>query len=317
MFDAFALGCRAAHFVSLLRHAREPPAGGVVVDVWRTGQSTLATRSGETEEHALLLCSLLLGFGLDAYVCLGADDRGTHVWVLTRSVEGRLCFWESLTGVQYPVPGPHPYTDLACVFSHEALYANTQASTSLEHTSLALDDPSAWKPMDPKLLRSVTPLPHACLRPSTLGEPVALEEAAEASLRALVDQHRAGLGLASQAVAWDDELSYLLSPALAAYEAERRTGMAATDNAFFADAVRRKVPSGFTFKGFPHHFVTAEPGAIFNAWLREEVALSILQCRTSKASIAVRVQVHLMPDDVVSVWAMLAISYRAEPTMIV
>jgi hypothetical protein len=57
----------AAHFVSLISHVREHSAGASVADVWHTSHATLATRAGETEEHALLLCSLLLGFGLDAY----------------------------------------------------------------------------------------------------------------------------------------------------------------------------------------------------------------------------------------------------------
>ena len=67
-----------------------------------------------------------------------------------------------------------------------------------------------------------------------------------------------------------------------------------------------------TFKGFPHHFIFFDAKLIFAAWLRDETALSIMQCRTSKASLAVRLRVTPMPDDVVSVWAMLAITYRPE-----
>jgi len=47
----------------------------------------------------VLLCSLLLGFGLDAYVCVGTKLRGaSHTWVVTISTDGRATFWESLTG---------------------------------------------------------------------------------------------------------------------------------------------------------------------------------------------------------------------------
>jgi centrosomal protein CEP76 len=304
----------AAHFVSLLRHRREPAAGNAVTDVWRSVHATLATRAGETEEHALLLCSLLLGFGLDAYVCLGADGRGSHVWVLTVGVDGARTFWESLTGLQYAVPGAagHPYTELACVFNHRALYANTQPSVKLEHASLELEDPYAWKKMDAALLKSVTPLPQAPLRPCSMGEPAALEAATETALRALVDEHRASRGLGRPGVVWDEELSYLLTPALASYETERMTGHAAVDQTLFADAIRRKVSAGHTFKGFPHHFVTSDARSIFDTWLRDEVALSILQCRASKASLGLRLQLHLMADDIVSVWVMLAVAYKPE-----
>ena len=132
------------------------------------------------------------------------------------------------------------------------------------------------------------------------------------ALRALVDEHRASLGLSLPGVLWDEELEYILAPALASYEAERVTGHA-VDNAYFSDAIRRKVPSGFTFKGFPHHFVTYDARSILQTWMRDEVALGILQCRTSKASLAVRIRIHRLPDDVVSVWAMLAIAYRPDP----
>lgn len=53
---------------------------------------------GDCEDHATLLCSLLLGFGLDAYVCVGTKAKGTpHTWVLTRGTDGSITFWESLT----------------------------------------------------------------------------------------------------------------------------------------------------------------------------------------------------------------------------
>ena len=56
----------------------------------------------DCEDHALLLCSLLLGFGLDAYVCVGTKGRGSvHSWVMTISTEGLVTFWESLTGHRY------------------------------------------------------------------------------------------------------------------------------------------------------------------------------------------------------------------------
>jgi hypothetical protein len=39
------------------------------------------------EEHALLLCSLLLGFGLDAYVAVGKDAGGGAAWVYVNSTQ--------------------------------------------------------------------------------------------------------------------------------------------------------------------------------------------------------------------------------------
>lgn len=56
----------------------------------------------DCEDHAILLCSLLLGFGLDAYVCVGTKSKGSvHAWVVTISIEGTVVFWESLNGHRY------------------------------------------------------------------------------------------------------------------------------------------------------------------------------------------------------------------------
>lgn len=53
----------------------------------------------DCEDHAILLCSLLLGFGLDAYICVGTKQKGSvHAWVMTISAEGIITFWESLNG---------------------------------------------------------------------------------------------------------------------------------------------------------------------------------------------------------------------------
>ena len=47
-------------------------------------QSFLARGCGESEDHAVLLCNLLIGFGLDCYVCVGTNGEGSHAWVLQR-----------------------------------------------------------------------------------------------------------------------------------------------------------------------------------------------------------------------------------------
>lgn len=49
-------------------------------------------------EKALLLASLLLGYGLDAWVVFGTDAVGQHTWVLTRSSREAVVFWDACTG---------------------------------------------------------------------------------------------------------------------------------------------------------------------------------------------------------------------------
>ncbi|CAM9928395.1 unnamed protein product [Ectocarpus fasciculatus] len=137
----------AARFVSLLpfrpRSAvgEQPPA---TQRAWNSPHAFLAAGTGDASDHALLLCSLLLGFGLDALVCCGLvhpsgdDDNGDygasgaepggvgvrggdldgnrgeetgHMWVCTFSgnrADKKAIFWESLTGQRFAMSAPRP-----------------------------------------------------------------------------------------------------------------------------------------------------------------------------------------------------------------
>ena len=83
-------------------------------------------KKGDFEDHALLLANLLLGLGLDAYVCVGRLRRNKHgrhnkldkrhVWVMTRHADGdpdpsdptrrlgSVQMWETCTGRPLRVP---------------------------------------------------------------------------------------------------------------------------------------------------------------------------------------------------------------------
>ncbi|KAL1521280.1 hypothetical protein AB1Y20_020949 [Prymnesium parvum] len=299
----------AAHFVSLIEYERTDSIGAAAEEIWQTTHSTLAARHGDAEEHATLLCSLLLGFGLEAYVCQGTDSRGAHVWVMTRA-EGRIVtFWEALTGQRYEhtlgAPNSSPFSSLFCVFNDLSLYANIQPDTSLHAISLDLEDPSLWKSMNPLQLQRLTPLPQVPPLPTVPIDRAAAEQAIEKEMRSLVAEFRQKLDLRCN---WDDRMSYCLAPALISYETERTTG-APHGTLEFQAAIRRLVPEGFTFKGFPQHLLILDAQAAMAQWLRNEVALDILQCRGTLAKYALRVRVFTFPDDVVSVWTMLAVRY--------
>ena len=66
---------------------------------------------------------------------------------------------------------------------------------------------------------------------------------------------------------WDDELSYLLTPALSGYELEHKTGLS-VGNEEFQHAIRKNVPDGHTFKGFPIQFVHMNPRRALGTCLR-------------------------------------------------
>uniref|UniRef100_A0A3P9P591 Centrosomal protein of 76 kDa n=1 Tax=Poecilia reticulata TaxID=8081 RepID=A0A3P9P591_POERE len=320
---------QAARFVSLLAHERAPVVGGGgKQEQWCTLMAFLCRGKGDCEDHATLLCSLLLGFGLDAYVCVGTKvNSGPHTWVLTRGTDGSITFWESLTAHRYlhrpidpdapplvPQPKPSsPYRTVGCVFNHQTLLANCQPSDAVELCVFDFQNQSRWKAMSEEALKSVCapgstsslpPLPPLCASSLDSAE---VSNHLELEMRFLVSEHRKDLDLAT---VWDDHLSYLLSSALSAYEMERCTGVSC-GNEEFQDAVRRAVPDGHTFKGFPIHFLHRNARRAFATCLRSPFCEEIVCCRGDHVRLAVRVRVFVYPENACAVWMMFACKYRS------
>eukprot|EP00928_Gymnodinium_smaydae_P005861 TRINITY_DN1202_c0_g1_i1.p1 TRINITY_DN1202_c0_g1~~TRINITY_DN1202_c0_g1_i1.p1 ORF type:complete len:1308 (-),score=293.17 TRINITY_DN1202_c0_g1_i1:163-3918(-) len=87
-----------------------PPEG------WKDPDFILSRRRGAVQDHAVLLCSLLLGCKKDAYVCKGTvsakgmgesslepDAVLEHVWVMTRE-DGWVTFWEPCSRQVFHLP---------------------------------------------------------------------------------------------------------------------------------------------------------------------------------------------------------------------
>ncbi|XP_010637302.1 centrosomal protein of 76 kDa isoform X2 [Fukomys damarensis] len=283
---------------------------------------------GDCEDHANLLCSLLLGYGLEAFVCVGTKAKGVpHAWVMTCGTDGTVTFWESLTGHRYihkpaspdepPLaeqPKPlYPYRTIGCVFNHQMFLGNCQPSDAVETCVFDLNDESKWKPMSEDAIKSVCapgattslpPFPPLC---ASSVDASATSNEIEMQLRLLVSEHRKDLGLTT---VWEDQLSYLLSPALASYEFERTTSISA-GNEEFQDAIRRAVPDGHTFKGFPIHFVYRNARRAFATCLRSPFCEEIICCRGDQVRLAVRVRVFTYPESACAVWVMFACKYRS------
>ncbi|XP_012505420.1 PREDICTED: centrosomal protein of 76 kDa [Propithecus coquereli] len=320
---------QAARFVNVLGYERAPViGGGGKQEQWCTLLAFLCRNKGDCEDHANLLCSLLLGYGLEAFVCVGTKAKGVpHAWVMTCGTDGTITFWESLTGHRYihkptnpdepPLaeqPKPlYPYRTIGCVFNHQMFLGNCQPSDAVETCVFDLNDESKWKPMSEEAIKSVCapgattslpPFPPLCA--STIDASVTSNEI-EMQLRLLVSEHRKDLGLTT---VWEDQLSYLLSPALASYEFERTTSISA-GNEEFQDAIRRAVPDGHTFKGFPIHFVYRNARRAFATCLRSPFCEEIICCRGDQVRLAVRVRVFTYPESACAVWIMFACKYRS------
>ncbi|KAA0152904.1 hypothetical protein FNF29_03428 [Cafeteria roenbergensis] len=295
---------------------------------WHSPFTVLAMRSGTAADHATLLCSLLRGFGLDAFVAVGTwvDARGvegTHEWVVSlddRSLddaaggageqEGGLVvrFWEPLTGERsapdWPTADGRRFRTIACLFNEESLLANVQPTSSVSGCSWALRDEGKWLPFDQgaigALAATLPPAPALC--PPTVAEgPLAF--ALEQCLRAeaLAWREEAALPEAP----FDPRLEHSLAPALAAYESERLTGRPFGADDFRA-AVRACVPPGHSFSAFPFQVGHASPARLAAFLRASAVAEGVVCSRREAVSLAVRVRVFAYAEDVLAVWVIVA-----------
>jgi len=86
-------------------------------DCWSSPKFFLDVKKGQSEDHAIFLTNMFLGLSLDTYLAVGRSKiktideltdefeitpgDGDHVWVVTRSQDGSVTFWETGTGKHY------------------------------------------------------------------------------------------------------------------------------------------------------------------------------------------------------------------------
>lgn len=99
------------HSISFEASARQTRSGKIDRDSWKDSEQIAARRCGSVQDHAVLLCSLLLGCKKDAYVCKGTVFSGErekeelieHAWVMTRE-SGWVTFWEASSRQLFHLP---------------------------------------------------------------------------------------------------------------------------------------------------------------------------------------------------------------------
>ena len=317
----------ALRFCSLIPRRSDPLTPGhssPPSDTWLSRAAALSCRGAGEADRAVLLCSLLLGFGLNAYACAGTDKSGACYWVATLDVSGPTLLWDATSGQRHTHrrqtvsdalegrvhPREYPYLTIGSLFNHKHFFANVQETDSVPLCSFEVSNPSLWKSLDPEAIRAVTlpPWPPASaplLPPSTQGAEAS--ERLERELRALLLQFRLERELTTH---WDEQLSYILAPSLVAYEAEREMGCVLA-NEDFQQAVRHHVKAGHTFKGYPVQFNSCEAGKVFRHCIKSDLCQEIVTCRGDSLQFAVRTRVSCYPDEVFAVWVMWACHYAS------
>ena len=310
----------AARFVRLLGYRREVRVGGGRREVVHSLNSLVARRWGDVEDHCFLLCSLLLGFGMDAFVCTGANAQGVHMVVVTRHDAQHLTLWDAVTGHRHdlhtlhrhlpsrPAPPPLPLTRVFCLFNHRAFHANAQVEDDPRLLDWDVSAPSAWKSMKEDAIAVLPRRSPFALSPCTV-EPVTAAAALESQLRHLLAAYRRQL--ANLSTAWSAHLSHVLTPALASYEMERVCGVAAFAGDFQA-AVHHSIDVGSVFRAVPFQFAGVDAGEIMAGMLENETFVGMVGEGEGREGgcvgleFAVRVKIVPYAEEVIAVWVVVA-----------
>ncbi|KAI9986963.1 hypothetical protein PInf_026069 [Phytophthora infestans] len=295
----------AARFVGLLPYESNALLGGGADETWRSIATVLSVRKGDAQDHAILLASLLLGCGLDAFVCIGTisasksasrfargsqrsyEDRGsTEVAMFGSSHEEA---GEKFAVNDSRAPRRRGYCAIDCVFNHRQFFANLQPRAwKLAESSFDFEDETCWKRMDENLIADLPfGQPQTALLPPDVSSASLLEQEWVATLRRAIASRRRAEGLVTR---WSEELSFYLLPALNSYELERLYGVTQVDNLFFQQSVTNFVEEGHTFQGVPSMFSIESPDEALTAMASNPLVADILTLHARSAQFALAVR---------------------------
>ncbi|DBB09186.1 TPA: Centrosomal protein of 76 kDa, variant 2 [Trebouxia sp. C0006] len=300
----------AARFVSLLApKENQETAANCLCSLHTLLASCQATQA----EKAMLLASLLLGYGLDAWVCFGADAVGQQTWVLTRPSKDVALFWDPSSGMRHSPssagqPKGCPFRSIACVFNQRRLYGNLQAAEGLAAASYVLEDPGRWREL-PVHVHDIPGAPG--MRFDLHMQPfdsAGHEARLESELKKALSDHRAE-SLGHTPTVWDDNMAYVLMASLAGHEHEALTGQPAANHEDFQQCIKRSIPPGCMFKGSSQHHRTLCSSLVMQGMLRETAIRDMLATQVTDMTFALRVKIFAYPEHVCSVWLMLALKY--------
>lgn len=236
----------ALRFAGLLSSSRKTfGATGNVVDaeadpdeeaVFTRGfsvHSTLASRSGSSADICAVLCSLLCGFGFEAYVC------GNKVLTIH---DDRATLWDPFKCERANVERL-PTTIL---YGYKC-----RLEPLVEDPAASIDDPRIWKRVE---------LPPPLSTPSLLRceerDEVKLEEDVKKMIMAL--RH-------TKQTKWDDRIAAAMRPLLYSYEASKLNESCDVWTPHVNDAVRHLIPPRSTIKAVPLCVHAADAKAVFMA----------------------------------------------------
>ena len=335
----------AARFVSLIPFRSDPGLRGGRADGWRSSFATLCRMQGSTEDHALLLCSLLLGWGLDTWVALGtatepssiSDDNSpkkefSYCWVVTLDHDSSrphfpaVTFWDVTTGSQVQdvtgVAGEevtsHHFRELHALFNHKVFAVNVQHLTAVSTEGSRASEAMMSFDMTNERNFQILTFPEAdavrvmthpgsgvTLRAGIISSDVNTQEI-ELENKIRAEFSRWRSEINLQTF-YDDSIGAILQPALVSYEWNKAVQVS-FGNTDFQAALKRRVGKGDIFKGCPVSFNHTNSDEIMKS-LKRNPSIRDIAVATGglKVSHGVRVKIFPYPEGAMAVWVMLTV----------
>lgn len=304
----------AARFVSLIPYRKVIGLSGGRVLRCQSPFSMLCSLKGDVEDHCFLLCNLLLGWGLQAYIALGSLQstepspfastipgsgsnssnpstnsiaQTMHTWVVTFQ-EGQWIFWESLTGQtltfqahQRDCLKDSHFGQLWALISPSDYWVNVQRDAQVVSTQLDMTEPRFWQRWTiPDNLRE--DLLHPGVR-------LQLQENFDMNHNILREISNRTLELETRIKLWmkdirtnqgwqinfDSHLEHLLQGTFLSYELERSSGYSMGMKDFQA-GVKRLVGKMESMKAFPTCFNHCHIDRILRTLQQSTAAMEIV-----------------------------------------
>ncbi|KAI8839507.1 CEP76 C2 domain-containing protein [Chytriomyces cf. hyalinus JEL632] len=324
----------AVRFVSLMNTEKNQGIGSSKTEVWSHPHTIVTLSKGNVSSLANFLTSLLLGFNSPAFMALGMTHAGEpSSWVAVLSTGGTVEFIDPSSGVRYSANCEEmPWRSCGCLFNDEGFWANVGGTDLIKGCKFDVADTRYWKSLGrdailsmkrpainfpllafspPKYLNSMDATGAMDTIPPLTTSETDLEAILKSQIALFRDDH-------DLLTVWDDDLSHLLAQCLWSCENGKlartvtsglvESGVSSVD---FQEGVRRGIPEGHTFKGFPVHFNTLNPQKIFNAFTTTKSCQNLLLTRGDKVRYGIRVKVFGYAEKCVACWVMVAVRYRA------
>ncbi|KAJ3275147.1 Centrosomal protein of 76 kDa [Terramyces sp. JEL0728] len=270
------------------------------LEIWPNLHTCFVSKKGDLQEHCLLLCSLLLGFYLDAYLTMGTDKNNTsHLWVTTIDIHGNVTFWESLTGMRYGQKDVHHFRSVGCCFNNKSYFANIQIKDASDQISFNFKNSSQWKLLNQSNQNTCQKI---SILPAKLDKEV-LEEEIHSEICQAIEYFRQDHHLTCL---FDEKLELLLGECVWNLENSKLSNLNTTifgDD--FQTGIKQYIPEGHTFKGFPHCFNHLHGQRIISGLMKTKQCRDIMLTRGDMVRLAVKVSIYKYCEGTVACWVMV------------